>query len=140
MKIQLAITDDAIDRCFPVMAQLRPHLARENFATQVRRQRAGGYQLAYLEDGDTIHTVAGFRVEEKLAHGVHIYIDDLVTDAQTRSGGYGAAMLAWLTDFAREHGCASLALDSGVQRGRAHRFYCTRGLQISSYRFQQALA
>ena len=122
------------------MKQLRPHLGRENFATQVRRQRESGYQLAYLEDGNAIRTVAGFRVEEKLAHGVYLYVDDLVTDMQARSGGYGAAMLDWLADFARGHDCASLALDSGVQRGRAHRFYLTRGLQISSYRFQQALA
>ena len=140
MEIQLAITDYAVDRCFQVMAQLRPHLEPGNFADQVRRQREGGYHLAYLEDGNAIRTVAGFRIEEKLAHGVQLYVDDLVTDAQERSGGYGAAMLDWLADFAREHQCGSLALDSGVQRGRAHRFYSTRGLHISSYRFQLALA
>jgi len=139
VEIRLAITDDAVNRCFPIMKQLRPHLVREDFATQVHRQREGGYQLAYLEDSNAVRTVAGFRVEEKLAHGVYLYVDDLVTDVRVRSGGYGAAMLDWLANFARGHGCALLALDSGVQRGRAHRFYFTHGLQISGYRFQQAL-
>ena len=32
-----------------------------------------------------------------------------------------------------------LLLESGVQRGRAHKFYFNQGLTISSYRFQKDL-
>ena len=62
-----------------------------------------------------------------------------ISDAETRSGGGGTAMLDWLADYARQHNCAMLDLDSGVQRGRAHRFYFTRGMQISSYHFRMGL-
>ena len=54
MPIALATTDSQIARCFPVMAQLRPHLNAEQFAQQVKRQQHEGYQLAYLEEAGEI--------------------------------------------------------------------------------------
>ena len=40
-----------------------------------------------------------------------------------RSGGNGWQFLNWLADPARSAGCATLELDSGVQRYGAQRFY-----------------
>ena len=36
-------------------------------------------------------------------------------------------------------GPCRLILDSGVQRGRAHKFYFNSGMTITSYRFEKAL-
>jgi hypothetical protein len=49
MRIEVATTDAEIDRCFPVMIQLRPHIERGSFVPQVRRQMKAGYQLAYID-------------------------------------------------------------------------------------------
>jgi hypothetical protein len=38
--------------CYPVMAELRPHLVKQAFVSQVRRQQQHGYYLAYLEEGE----------------------------------------------------------------------------------------
>jgi hypothetical protein len=57
--VDLVDSDEHIERCFAVMVQLRPHLEPEAFVETVRRHRAGGYQLASLEEDGIIYDVAG---------------------------------------------------------------------------------
>lgn len=128
-------SDEDIDRCFPVMVQLRPDLERREFVARVRRMATEGYRLAALEDGGVICAVAGFRVHDMLHRGRNLHVDDLVTDEQHRSGGCGASLLHWLRERARAEQCSWLGLDSGVQRAGAHRFYFREGMSISSYHF-----
>jgi hypothetical protein len=42
--------------------------------------------------------------------------------------------------LARELGCENLALDSGTQRQRAHKFYFRAGMTITSFHFRKPLA
>ncbi len=138
--VKFAESDDEILRCYPIMLQLRPHLKETEFVGRVRSQQAGGFHLAYASDpGGTLHTVAGFRILENLMQGVFLYVDDLVTDADDRSKGWGQLLFAWLLDYARAHGCNTVELDSGVQRHGAHRFYLRNRMDIVSYHFRVAL-
>src|SRR5918912_368320 len=96
MKISLAFEDGEIQDCYPVMAELRPHVSAEDFLPRVRRQmEADGYKLAYLADGE-VKAVAGFRVSECLAWGKFVYVDDLVSKEGERSKGYGGRLFDWL--------------------------------------------
>jgi GNAT superfamily N-acetyltransferase len=136
MQVRVAETDADVERCYPIMVQLRPHLTRESLVAQVRRQREReGYQLVYVEDEGEVRALAGFRFQEMLARGWHMYVDDLVTDEVGRSRGYGAFLMDWLVARAREEGCDNLDLDSGVQRFAAHRFYFRQRMTISAYHF-----
>ena len=135
MTIELATTDDLIARTFPVMRQLRTHLEQTSYVDRVKRQQADGYHLAVLEEGPIVHAVAGFRVLEQLVRGRVLYVDDLVTDEEARSQGYGDALFDWLVVRARALGCAALELDSGVQRHGAHRFYLRKRMDIAAYHF-----
>ena len=108
---------------------------------QIQRQQQTGYRLAYSVDesnGETI-CVAGFVIQEKLAWGRHMYVDDLVTSENARNTGAGTQMITWLTDYGRQHGCGELHLDSGVQRFAAHRFYLREGFEIRSHHFMKVL-
>jgi len=87
-----------------------------------------------------VAAVAGFRLLQSLSSGRFCYVDDLVTDGQTRSQGLGAELLAWLCDHARAEGCRRLELDSGVQRFAAHRFYFRQRMSISCYHFSRELS
>ncbi|MEZ9410027.1 GNAT family N-acetyltransferase, partial [Vibrio lentus] len=78
---------------------------------------------------------AGFSVGEKLAWGKHIYIEDLVTNAQFRSSGVGKFIIDWFKTYALESGCEQIHLDSGVQRFPAHKFYLREGFNIASHHF-----
>ncbi len=133
--IALARTDAEIAACYPVMAQLRPHIAADAFVPRVRRQMGQGYELAVLSADGRPAAVAGFRVLEFLFSGMTLYVDDLVTDSTNRSKGYGKDLLSWLKQEAVGRGCVSLQLDSGVQRYDAHRFYLTQRMRISSHHF-----
>ncbi len=133
--IQLAQTDEEINRCYPVMSQLRPHIAVEEFLPMVRLQQQEGYFLAFLAAEGAVKSCAGYRFETMLAHGKFLYIDDLVTDDNSRSKGYGEAIFDWLETQAKAANCVSLQLDSGVQRFEAHRFYFRKRMHIASYHF-----
>ncbi len=137
--IQFARTDDDLRRCHPVMAQLRPHIDECGFIEQVRRQQAEGYRVVVLEEEGQVCAVAGFRIMETLVSGRHMYVDDLVTDEASRSGGHGGRLFDWLIRHAAEKGCVELQLDSGVQRDRAHRFYFHKGMRISSFHFRMSI-
>ncbi len=138
--IALAESDADIARCFPVMAQLRPHLTEADFVPRVRRMQAGGFHLAALAAEGTVRAVAGYRYHEKLFSGKTMYVDDLVSDATHRSHGHGARLLAWLAEQAKARGCDLLELDSGVQRFDAHRFYFRERMKIASYHFSRPLS
>ncbi|MFI5358293.1 MAG: GNAT family N-acetyltransferase [Opitutales bacterium] len=135
IRIANAESDADILRCFPVMAQLRPHLVEAEFVTRVRRMQGEGFHLARLEEHGGVCAVAGYRFHEKLFSGRTLYVDDLVSDATRRSRGHGARLLAWLAGQARARNCDLLELDSGVQRFDAHRFYFREQMKISSYHF-----
>ncbi|HET7536447.1 MAG TPA: GNAT family N-acetyltransferase [Candidatus Didemnitutus sp.] len=130
-----AESDADLARCFSVMVQLRPHLTLETFVRRVRRQQREGYRIAALEVDGVVRALAGYRPMEFLWCGRVFYIDDLITDAASRSSGYGDKVFGWVRDLARADGCDELHLDSGVHRGRAHRFYFRQGMQIEDFHF-----
>ncbi|HEV2667291.1 MAG TPA: GNAT family N-acetyltransferase, partial [Blastocatellia bacterium] len=87
--ISLAKSKQEILDCFPIMAELRPHIKRDEFVSTIKRlAEIAGYQLAYLTDGG-VKAVAGFRISEWLAGGRYFEIEDLVATSDARSKGYG---------------------------------------------------
>ena len=117
------------------MHHLRPHLVAEEFVPRVRRMHGNGFHLAFLEEDGIVRAVAGYRYLDMLFAGMTLYVDDLVTDPEHRSTGHGAALLIWLKEQAKQHGCEKLTLDSGVQREAAHRFYFRERMTIVGYHF-----
>ncbi len=137
--IRIADTDEEIQACHEVMAQLRPHLASSDFVPVVRRlQTLTGLQLAYIGD-DGVKAVAGFRISEWLASGRYLEIEDLVTTADERSRGLGSALFDWLVGHARVRDCDHLRLVSSVKRLDAHRFYGRKGMDLLAYYFHMSL-
>ncbi len=137
--IAIACTDPELRRCYPIIRQLRPHLSALEFLGQVKRQRAHGYQVVFLEAGQKVRAVAGYRVTECLAWGKFLYVDDLVTREEDRSRGYGQVLFDWLVAEAARLDCSELHLDSGVHRFGAHRFYLARRMDITCHHFARKL-
>ncbi|MEH2065186.1 MAG: GNAT family N-acetyltransferase [Nostoc sp.] len=135
VSIQLAESDFQILGCFPVISQLRPQIIQSKFVEQVRYQMKEGYQLVFLEVEKEAVAIAGFRIYNCLSSGRFLYIDDLVVDEFKRSHGYGQQLFQWLIEYARNHECKHLSLDSGVQRFAAHRFYLIQRMSITSHHF-----
>ena len=139
--IKIAETDDEIRRCYPVMSELRPHIAEEDFLPQVRRQiEASGFQLVYLEDGGEVKAVAGIRIAEWLARGMSLDLEDLVASESDRSKGYGGKLLDWLFEYGRERGCTEIRLVSHVTRFRAQQFYLKKKMILDGHFFSMPLS
>lgn len=134
--VQHVDDEDGVRRCYPVMAQLRPHLAsEEEFVARWRRQASEGYRLLALLDGPRVVALAGYRLQENLVHGRFLYVDDLVTDETLRGDGHGGKLMDRLKQEARALGCGKLVLDTALSNSYAQRFYFRNGLLATALRF-----
>ena len=121
-----------------VHRQLRPQLPVD-YSSRLREVFANGARMAVVvEDGEVV-SVSVWRIIENTNEGRRLYVDDLVSDEVRRSRGSGKMLLDWLENQARILDCGALALDSGVQRHGAHRFYFREGLHVSAYSFKKVL-
>lgn len=139
-------SDEDYRASFAVMHALRPHLAdAASFAQQARRQAAQGYRLlAAWESGQDgqggrVQALAGYRLQENLLYGRFLYVDDLVTAADARGRGLGAALIDALRTEAREQACAHLVLDTALANSLGQRFYYRQGLLAAGMHFRQSL-
>ncbi|HEU4716719.1 MAG TPA: GNAT family N-acetyltransferase [Bacteroidia bacterium] len=136
MIIRIASTDEEIQKCFPAIHALRPFLKEDEFVSRIRRLMKDGFILAYVEMEDgSVPAASGFRIEEMLHRGKSIYIDELSTLESARSKGLGGMLIDYIIDLAKKEDCASVHLDSGVQRFAAHRFYLKKKFDIVSHHF-----
>ena len=128
--IERAISDTEILAAYPVLRQLRSKLVESEVVATVRRMEAQGFELIVLRD-PIVRAVAGYRELEMLATGRMLYVDDLVTDEQFRSRGYGKQLLDWLVAEARRRKCHSIEL---LSRPEAEAFYRRHGMvEIGRY-------
>jgi len=134
--IAFADGEAEVRACFPLMRELRPHLTCEDeFVARWRRQKAASYRLLVLSEDSRPAALAGFRAQENLVHGRHLYVDDLVTRADRRGAGHGAALMDRLKQEAAEIGCEKLLLDTPMNNFLGHRFYFRQGLLATALRF-----
>jgi GNAT superfamily N-acetyltransferase len=128
------------DDVLPVLAQLRTELTRELLDAVYAEGHPQGlrFTAAYDDQGGCV-AVAGWRLMATTVAVRKLYVDDLVTSAERRSEGIGAALLTELARRAREAGCRAIDLDSGVTRADAHRFYIRERMPITSFHFAREL-
>ena len=134
--------DDLLLRAQDVYRQLRPHLPEDgkSFLGQIRDIcRTGPARVLIATSNDTaaeILGVAAYRVTHTAMHSEHIYCDDLVTNEASRSAGVGRALINHMKKEASNLDIHRLVLDSGCQRGRAHKFYYREGFTINRFGFR----
>jgi len=138
-KIKIAASDEEIQDCYAVLSELRPQIQPNEFLERVKRQSENfGYRLVYLRD-DGIKSVGGFRINEWLAGGKYLEIEDLVSKTGERSKNYGGELFDWIVDFAKKEKCDQIKLVSHVQRFGAHRFYLNKRMIIEAHYFSMSL-
>ncbi|PLR95054.1 GNAT family N-acetyltransferase [Bacillus sp. T33-2] len=124
IKITELKSETELREAFPVMRQLRTHLNEQSYLELVKEAtEKEGYKMAALYEQGKIVAVTGFMPMITLYHGSYIWVCDLVTVAGARSKGYGAALLTYVQNWAKDNGYTLVSLSSGLQRVDAHRFY-----------------
>lgn len=121
-----------------VYRELRPQIPAD-YAAKMHRVFAGGGRMIVAVDGNAVVGVALYRIYEDTFNGTKLYCDDLVTTESQRSTGVGHALMQYMEREGIAHHCDAFALDSGVQRGRAHAFYFREGMHVVSFNFRKDL-
>lgn len=132
---------DGLERVFPIVKELRPHLDLDEFRRLVTLAHAAdGYRLVVREVRGRPVAVMGYRILHDLVHGSHLYIDDLVTTKDERSGGHGAQLLRFAEAEARRLGLAGLRLCTGTDNVQARRFYEREGWEGRAIAYKKKMA
>lgn len=108
---------------FPIMNQLRRDLTQKTYLELLEEMWKDGYRLYALYKDNQVVSLAGLSWRVNFYNKRHVFIYDLVTDSAHRSFGYGEKLLSYIHNWAKENGAAYVALESGIQRNEAHRFY-----------------
>lgn len=132
------IAPEWLARAELVHRQLRPKLP-DDYTKKMRSVFAGGARMCVAAIGDTVVGVAVYRVYENTFDGIHLYVDDLITDEGLRSNGIGKALMEHIQVVARDTACVSVTLDSGTQRQQAHKFYFREGMVVTAFHFEKEL-
>lgn len=133
MIIRTATTEADARRCYPTIAELRPHLDETTFVDRWREQREAGYELVFIDTDGIVGAVAGFRVMTTMAWGKILYLDDLIALPEHRGRGLGTALLRHLQAETVTRGCAEMHLDTGYARHEAHRSYLRNGFSLNCH-------
>jgi GNAT superfamily N-acetyltransferase len=115
---------------------LRPALPAD-YEGYLQKMFSEGAHMAILHVANAPKALAVYRIHHTTLQGLRFYVDDLVTEEAARGQGFGAALLDWCEGKATAERCDTFALDAGVQRAAAHRFYFRHGLLIKSFSFSK---
>ena len=142
MVIEQVETPDAVADLYPLFKQLRPHLDFKEYmelvqAAKIRDQ----YQVIAAKEERELEAFGamGMRVLYDLVHGKHLYIDDLVVHQSYRSQGIGAELLKYAEEKARELGCLTIRLSTGMENELGKRFYQREGWDIRALTFKKKM-
>jgi GNAT superfamily N-acetyltransferase len=132
-------------RAHDIFRQLRPHLPTDQkaYINQIRDIcRTGPARMIGAINNDEKKEILGlavYRVTRNIIYSKHIYCDDLVTNENNRSSGVGRCLINYMKNEGKKLGIDPLILDSGCQRGRAHKFYYREGFIINRLGFTMAI-
>jgi GNAT superfamily N-acetyltransferase len=117
-----------LEKCFPIIKELRPNLSMENYLfIYEQSHKNDGYELIAIEENEIVIAVMGYRILYDFVRGKHIYIDDLISTEQARSRGLGVELLLYAENVAKELNCNGLRLCTGLDNERGMKFYERNG-------------
>jgi GNAT superfamily N-acetyltransferase len=133
-EIHAAKDETAVRNCFSIFRELRAHLRSEDeFIERWRSQKAEGFEIVFIKEGEIVVAAAGYRFLHTMAWGHILYIDDLIASPSSRSLGLGMALLQHLQNEARNRDCSAVHLDTGYQRRSPHRAYLRNGFHLDCH-------
>lgn len=125
---------------FAIMKELRTNLNQSTYLDFLQSMRKEGYKLFALYYDEQIVALTGIIMQTNFYFGKHVFVHDLVTKSSERSKGYGEELLTHIHHYAKDNGCGIVALESGLSRVDAHKFYETKmGYEKNAYSFTKVL-
>lgn len=108
---------------YNILVQLRTDITKESYLYLLKEMKKDGYMLFGLYKDKELVSLVGFSLRVNFYNKRHVFVYDLVTDIKYRSLGYGEELLNFVDKWAKENNTEYVALESGIQRVEAHKFY-----------------
>lgn len=100
--------------------------------------KSDGYELLCAEKDGRIAGFASLAILRNFwQEGLIMYITTMIVDREHRGRGIGKALLARITEIAKEKGCAKIELESAFHRADAHEFYEKAGFVKRAWFFSK---
>jgi GNAT superfamily N-acetyltransferase len=133
--IQLALSEEAVMKCFTALKELRSNLEKNNFLDEIRKlQIEQGYNLAYIEKNEEAVSVIGFHIRENLALGKYLHINDLSTIKAYKNKGFASELTSWALEYAQTKKCNQIFIDL-YENPEAESLCKKKGFEIVSQKY-----
>lgn len=133
------LTDPAAWRAYyPVVADFWPVADAAEHVDALRRMTEQGYAAFGLRTEEPTAFAGGHSLYTPW-YGECFWFVDLVTRPGSRGEGHGSDLYEHVESWAREAGCETIVLASGMNRERTHEFYEQRGFERTEYWFEKDL-
>jgi GNAT superfamily N-acetyltransferase len=125
-----------IEQIYGLVHQRQVDMNVSEFNALLDEMLPAGYRcIAAFNDAGEMVGVSGFWIKAQFYCRKSIRVDNFIIDEGHRNQGIGAAMLAWLEEEGKRHGCRVALLDSYVSNHNSHKFYFREGFKILGFHF-----
>ncbi len=124
---------------YSLIHQLNNQVTADYYHTILEKMLPHGYRMVAVYDGDDCLGLSGIWVAAKIYCGKYLEMDNVVVAAGHRSRGIGQLLTDFITDLARQEGCATILLDAYLENEKAHAFYERQGFIRRGYHFMKQL-
>ena len=97
------------------------------------------YQCFGLWQNGKLVAVSNGWITVRFYSGKQLEVDNVIVDADLRSQGVGKYFFVCIQDWAVQHNCKTIELNTYVQNSKSHKFYFNEGYVILGFHFQKVI-
>ena len=97
------------------------------------------YHCFGLWQNDKLVAVSNGWITVRFYSGKQLEVDNVIVDPDLRSQGVGKTFFAHIQEWALQHDCKTIELNTYVQNSKSHKFYFNEGYKILGFHFQKVL-
>jgi len=97
------------------------------------------YHCFGLWQDDKLVAMSNGWITVRFYSGKQLEVDNVIVDPGLRSKGVGKLFFARIQEWANQHDCKTIELNTYVQNSKSHKFYFNEGYAILGFHFQKML-
>lgn len=124
----------------PLANKLHPEMDAETFGGHLAEMfKYPTYHCFGLYQKGKLVAMTNGWITVRFYSGKQLEVDNVIVAPDLRSQGVGKYFFACIGQWAREHDCHTIELNTYVQNSKSHKFYFTEGYKILGFHFQKEL-
>mgnify|MGYP000091340972 CR=1 FL=1 len=134
------IPNSNLDQIIPLVYELNEEkVDKELLKSRFDDMKQQNYKCAGVFKANKLVGISGLWFSTRHYIGKSIELDHVYLLPEHRGNGLGKQFMVWIYNYAKEHGCSSVELNTYVQNHPSHKFYFNEGFKILGYHFLKKL-